>query len=89
MAPLVYDGKAIEPVVLAHKVTFLGPTHATFGSDVWLMLRVCYVQDQLKVEKQTISHIGTTPLGSITELFRWKDVVYIGHRLDDAVCGRS
>lgn len=52
------------------------PSPMGHGPDAWLLLRICYVQDQLRVEQQTISHIVNTPRKPIIELFRWKDVIY-------------
>lgn len=58
------------------------PSPSSEESEIWLLLRICYVQDHLEVREQKIDCISKTPLGKAIELFWWKDIVYLGDHLD-------
>lgn len=59
------------------------PSTLSDDTDVWLLLRVCYVQDHLEIKEQTINHIGKIPPGVFTEIFEWKNVMYTGNHRDE------
>ena len=59
------------------------PSAVNDGPDLWVLLRICYVKDHLEVRERTIEHIGKIPPRVSTDLFWWKEVVYIGNDLDE------
>ncbi len=59
------------------------PSAVNDAPDLWLLLRICYVEDHLEVKEQTIEHIGKIPHELSTDLFWWKEVVYMGNDLDE------
>ncbi len=58
------------------------PSPSSEVPDIWLILRVCYVQDRLDVQEQAINLMSKTAPGKKTEFFWWKDVVYLANHMD-------
>ena len=83
-----YNEEALAPLQLSGCVTLWSylrhlPWAVNDGPDVWLLLRICYVHDHLEVKEQTIERIGKIPPKVSTELFWWKEVVYMGIDLNE------